>query len=233
MKYSKDKKFIGRMFDEISPTYDRLNHLLSGFQDKKWRRSAVKFLGSLNCEYNYILDLAAGSGDLGLEFLKLNPQKIYSVDLSVEMLKLNQNKLPKDVNITLQADAEDLPFENNFFDLCGIAFGVRNFESLERCIRQIHRVLKPEAKFLTIEMFKPQKNSITNKSFKLYFEKVLPKIGNAISKSDYAYDYLSESVDSFLTVEEYSALLEQNGFKIIKIRNNFLGFVHSVFAEKI
>ena len=232
MKFTRDKKFIGKMFDEISPTYDRLNHLLSGYQDKRWRKSAVKYLASLNTEYKYILDLAAGSGDLGMEFLKLNPKKIYSVDLSSEMLKLNQNKLPADINVTVQADAENLPFENDYFDLCGIAFGVRNFQSLENCIKQINRVLKPGAKFLTIEMFKPEKNTITNKSFKLYFEKVMPKLGNAISKSDYAYNYLCESVDNFLAVNEYSALLEEKGFKILKTKNNFLGFVQSVFAEK-
>jgi demethylmenaquinone methyltransferase/2-methoxy-6-polyprenyl-1,4-benzoquinol methylase len=233
MKYTKDKEFIGKMFDEISPTYDRLNHLLSGYQDRRWRRKAVRFLASLRNGYENILDLAAGSGDLGLEFVNLDPKKIYSVDLSAEMLKINREKLPGDINETIQGEAEHLPFQDKFFDLCGIGFGVRNFQNLENCIKEIHRVLKPGAKFVTIEMFKPEKETITNKSFKLYFEKILPKIGNKLSKSDYAYDYLFESVDNFLSVEKYSALLEQCGFSVIKRENNFLGIVHTVFAEKI
>lgn len=220
------------MFDEISPTYDRLNHLLSGYQDIRWRKKAVRFLATLQHEYNMILDLAAGSGDLGLEFLKLKPNKIYSTDLSAEMLKINAEKLPKDINVTKQADAEHLPFDDNFFDLCGIAFGVRNFQNLENCVKEINRVLKPGAKFVTIEMFKPEKKNFANKSFKLYFEKVLPKIGNTLSNSDYAYDYLFQSVDNFMSHNAYSALLEANGFKTIKMSNNFLGFVYSVFAEK-
>ncbi len=220
------------MFDEISPTYDRLNHLLSGYQDKRWRKKAVKYLASIGTNYDTILDLAAGSGDLGMEFLALNPKKIYSVDLSAEMLKLNKEKLPKDINEIIQAEAEHLPFKDSLFDICGIGFGVRNFQDLENCLREINRVLKPGAKFVTIEMFKPEKQTMANKSFKLYFEKVLPKIGNTLSNSEYAYDYLFQSVDSFMSHKAYSQLLEQTGFKTIKVTNNFLGFVYSVFAEK-
>jgi demethylmenaquinone methyltransferase/2-methoxy-6-polyprenyl-1,4-benzoquinol methylase len=233
LKYTKDKEFIGKMFDEISPTYDRLNHLLSGYQDIRWRRKAVKYLASIGSDYDYILDLAAGSGDLGMEFLALNPKKLYSVDLSGEMLKLNKEKLPKDINETIQADAEHLPLDNGLFDLCGIGFGVRNFQNLKNCLLEINRVLKPGGKFLTIEMFRPEKKTIVNKSFKLYFEKVLPKIGNTLSSSEYAYDYLFESVDSFMSHKAYCALLEETGFKTIKTTNNFLGFVYSVFAEKL
>jgi demethylmenaquinone methyltransferase/2-methoxy-6-polyprenyl-1,4-benzoquinol methylase len=233
MKYAKDKNFVGKMFDEISPTYDLVNHLLSGYQDKRWRKQAVKYLASLNKEYKFILDLAAGSGDLGMEFLKLSPEKIFSVDLSAEMLKINKSKLPVEVNETFQADAENLPFENNYFDLCGSAFGVRNFHNLGKCIDEIIRVLKPGGKFLTIEMFGRKKESFAQKSFRLYFEKLMPKLGNAISKSNYAYDYLFESVNNFLTVDEYSALLNKKGFKVLRIKNNFLGFVYSVFAEKV
>lgn len=233
MKYTKDKEFIGKMFDEISPTYDRLNHLLSGYQDKRWRKKAVKYLASLSGNYDNILDLAAGTGDLGTEFLNLKPQKIYSVDLSAEMLKINKEKLNSEINETIQAEAEHLPFESGLFSLCGIGFGVRNFQNLENCIKEINRVLKPGARFLTIEMFKPEKQTIANKSFKLYFEKVIPKIGNKLSNSNYAYDYLFESVDNFISVKNYSELLERNSFKILKTDNNFLGFVYSVFAEKL
>jgi demethylmenaquinone methyltransferase/2-methoxy-6-polyprenyl-1,4-benzoquinol methylase len=82
-------------------------------------------------------------------------------------------------------------------------------------------------------MFKPLKPNIANRSFRLYFEKVLPKLGNSLSKSRYAYNYLFESVDNFLTVKQYSEILEQNGLKILKSKNNFLGIVNTVFAEKL
>lgn len=221
------------MFDEISPTYDKLNHLLSGYQDNRWRKSAVKYLQFLQHEYPFILDLASGSGDLGAEFLKLKPQKIFSADLSLEMLKIDRQKLPEDINYPVKAEAEHLPFKTGYFDLCGIGFGVRNFENLDSCIIEICQVLKPGGRFVTIEMFKPAKSGLTNRSFRLYFEKILPKIGNTLSSSNFAYDYLFESVDNFITVQSYENLLQKNGFKILRSKNNFLGIVNTVFAEKM
>lgn len=232
MKYTKDPKFIGKMFDDISPTYDRLNHLLSGMQDVRWRKHAVKYLMTRSDNYYNILDLASGSGDLALAMLKLNPQNIYSADLSSEMLKLNEKKVNSNRNIVLQANAQYLPFEDNYFDLIGIGFGVRNFQKLALCIKEIARVLKPGGRFLTIEMFKSRKNNLTSKTFKLYFRKVLPKIGKLVSKSDYAYDYLFDSVDNFLNVKDYEKLLKAAGMKVEYEKNNFLSIVHTVIAVK-
>jgi demethylmenaquinone methyltransferase/2-methoxy-6-polyprenyl-1,4-benzoquinol methylase len=233
MKFTKDKKFIGKMFDEISPAYDKLNHLLSGYQDNRWRRAAVNMLKAINTDNSRILDLASGSGDLGVELLKLNPNVLYSADLSEEMLKINRVKLKSDFNISVRAEAEYLPFENDFFNVCGIAFGVRNFQNLEKCLIEINRVLIKGGRFLTIEMFKPQKRTVVNRSFRIYFEKVLPKIGNTVTGSKYAYNYLFESVDNFITVKEYGLLLEKCGFRIISLKNNFLGIVHTTIAEKL
>ncbi len=233
MKYTKNKQFIGNMFDEISPTYDRLNHLLSGYQDNRWRKGAVRYLASISKNYDNILDLASGSGDLGMEFLDLNPKKIFSGDLSLEMLKIDKSKLPTNINQVVKSEAEHLPFKTGYFDLCGIGFGVRNFEHLSECIMEISRVVKPGGKFVTIEMFKPLKPNIANRSFRLYFEKVLPKIGNRMAKSKYAYSYLFESVDNFINISEYAEILQKCGFKILKTKNNFLGIVYSVFAEKL
>ena len=233
MKFTKNKEFIGNMFDEISPTYDKLNHVLSGYQDNRWRKSAVKYLASLNPVYSNILDLASGSGDLGMEFLKLSPKKLVSADLSYGMLEINKQKLPAELNTVIKTEAQFLPFRDNFFDLCGIGFGVRNFEHLNECIIEISRVLKKGAKFVTIEMFKPERPNIANRSFRLYFEKILPKIGNKVSKSEYAYSYLFESVDNFLTPAEYIKLLDNAGFKLLKRKNNFLGIVNTVIAEKM
>jgi demethylmenaquinone methyltransferase/2-methoxy-6-polyprenyl-1,4-benzoquinol methylase len=95
MKYTKNKQFIGEMFDEISPLTISLTTILSGYQDNRWRKSAVKYLASISQNYENILDLASGSGDLGMEFLKLKPKKIFSADLSLEMLKIDKKNYPQ------------------------------------------------------------------------------------------------------------------------------------------
>jgi len=232
MAYTKDKKFIGKMFDEISPTYDKLNHILSGRQDKKWRKQAINYLGKQNLKYEHILDLASGSGDLAVEFLRLNPDKLFSVDLSLEMLKINKSKISSNINLPVKAEAEKLPFSDNFFNLIGIGFGVRNFDNLKICMKEIYRVIKPGGRFLTIEMFNTVRNGLVQKSFKLYFRNVLPRIGKLFSKNDYAYDYLFDSVDNFLSINEYTSILEETGFKIEYSKNNFLEIVNTIIASK-
>jgi demethylmenaquinone methyltransferase/2-methoxy-6-polyprenyl-1,4-benzoquinol methylase len=241
---SKDTKSIQRMFDVISPRYDLLNHLFTANKDRKWRREAVKYLENqlssvrppgeharsetARCKY-FILDLAAGTGDFAKEFLRLNPQCIYSVDISFEMLKINKGKVDSPNHVLVQANAEKLPFDDGFFDITGVAFGVRNFEHLENCIREVRRVLKPKGRFVTIEMFGDfQQNGL----FGWYFKKVIPKLGNLISKSKYAYNYLFDSVNSFMGVEEYADLLSRNGFRIDGVVNNFRGIVYTLFAVK-
>jgi demethylmenaquinone methyltransferase/2-methoxy-6-polyprenyl-1,4-benzoquinol methylase len=232
MKFDKNRKFVGKMFDEISPTYDRLNHIMSAFQDLRWRRKAVKYLLTINKSYKKIIDLASGSGDFGKEFLKLKPENIFSVDLSFEMLKINRQKIKSSANFQIKADSENLPFVNNCFDLCGIAFGIRNFENLEGCLREINRVLNNNGILFVTEMFKPGSERILNKSFKFYFEKLMPKLGNSVSGSSYAYNYLFESVDNFMTVQNFISLAQNSGFKLIKKLNNFYGIVYSVCFQK-
>lgn len=221
------------MFDEISPTYDKLNHIISGRQDLRWRRKAIKELKKQNLPYQNILDLAAGSGDLTVQLLKLFPENIYSADLTLEMLKLNKKKVNSPKNILIKCDALHLPFKDNYFDLVGISFGVRNFEELKNVILEINRVLKKGGQFLTIEMFKNPGKNLLLRFFSFYFSKIVPKLGNFISKSNYAYDYLFKSVDSFLSVTEYTQLLTNCGFEIRYIKNNFLGIVNTVIAQKI
>ena len=232
MKFTKNRQFVGKMFDEISPTYDTLNHFMSGFQDIRWRKKAVKYLLSLNRLYKNILDLASGSGDFGKEFLKLKPRRIYSVDISLEMLKINRQKINNNINHQIKADSENLPFVNNCCDLCGIAFGIRNFENLDKCLKEIHRVLNDNGILFVIEMFKPHSDRLFDKSFKFYFEKLIPKLGNSVSKSKYAYDYLCDSVDNFLPVDNFISLAQDSGFTLIRKVNNFSGIVYSVCLVK-
>ena len=168
------------MFDEISPTYDFLNHLFSGGQDLRWRKKAVKHLIRNNVKSTNILDLASGSGDLGVEFLKMNPENLVCADLSLEMLKINNKKISSLNHISVKSDAAVLPFDDNIFDLTGIAFGVRNFENLKMAADDIYRTLKPGGVFVTIEMFGNKSKSFINKVFSFYFKKVMPGIGNIL-----------------------------------------------------
>ena len=229
---SKITSLVSKMFDDISPTYDLLNHFISAGQDIRWRKKAINELKKYNSGYNYVLDLAAGSGDLTVQLLKLSPKKLFSADLSSEMLCILRKKIQHANNILVQADACNLPFQDDFFDLVGISFGVRNFEFLSKSLKEINRVLKTGGKFLTIEMFKTPSKSFIMKSFSLYFNKFVPRIGNLISRNKFAYDYLFKSVASFMSAEEYQNLLMDNGFKILHSKNNFLGIVNSIIASK-
>jgi len=231
--FTKNKKFISGMFDEISPTYDKLNHLFSANQDLRWRRKAVEYIQKQNTPISDILDLAAGSGDLGMEFLKLDPERLFSVDISSKMLKINEKKLNDSRNKIILAEAENLPFEDNCIDICGIAFGIRNFEKPEDCLIEINRVLKKGGLLLVIEMFRPERKKIINRLFNFYFSRLMPVIGNKIAKSNYAYQYLLSSVYSFLSVKEYCSMLRRNGYETIYRKNNFLGMVNTVTAKKI
>jgi len=230
---NKKKLVVGKMFDDISPTYDKLNHLMSGWQDIRWRKKAINELLKIKDSYEFILDIAAGSGDLTKQLLKLNPLYIFSADLSHEMLKINKRKIDDDKNIVLKCDALNLPFKNNFLDLAGVSFGVRNFEELENTIEDVHRILKSGGLFLTIEMFKNDKKNMILRCFSFYFSKIVPFLGKLLSKNSYAYSYLFKSVDSFLSVKEYLNLLQKKGFEITYKKNNFIGVVNTIIARKI
>lgn len=220
------------MFDEISPSYDLMNHFISGGRDLIWRKRGVKYLKLLNKNYGRILDLAAGSGDLGREFLKLKPQKMFSADLSERMLAQNRVKIKSDVNLQLKADAENLPFSDNYFNLCGIAFGIRNFEHLNNCIMEIKRVLKKKGVLFIIEMFRPEQNTVFNRLFGYYFNNIIPAVGNYFSHSTYAYSYLKYSVKNFIALRSFINMAEQNGFSLLKLTKNFSDIVYSVYLQK-
>jgi len=220
------------MFDSISSSYDRLNRILSGFQDVRWRKQAVGMLQHYKNKKPVVMDLASGSGDLGKEFLKLQPQLLYSVDISEEMLKICRKKINSEINKVILAESTDLPFENEHLDICGVSFGIRNFCNLDDSINEIRRVLKAGGAFLTIEFFKTENVNMKHKLFNFYFRKIIPFVGNKLSGSTYAYNYLFDSINEFMTVNEYRELLQQNGFSFKRIKNNFLDFVYTVYAEK-
>jgi demethylmenaquinone methyltransferase/2-methoxy-6-polyprenyl-1,4-benzoquinol methylase len=204
---------VEEMFDHISHRYDLLNHLLSANIDKLWRKKSIKMLHKFQpCS---ILDIATGTGDFAIAAAKLNPEKIVGIDLSEGMLKVGRQKIEKrglSHLIELQkADSEALPFDNNTFDAAIVAFGVRNFENLEKGLAEIYRVLRPGGAFIVLEFSLP-KNKVFRNLYFFYFIKVLPWLGRLVSKDNRAYTYLPESVREFPDGADFVRILEKTGF---------------------
>lgn len=190
---------IAAMFDRISPKYDALNHLLSLNIDKVWRYKVAKEVAKH--QPTNILDLATGTADLAIALAKRNPQaRIIGMDISEKMMEIGKVKIKKqglESQVELRyGDAAALPYERNCFDAVTVAFGVRNFEDLDKGLSEISRVLKPNGMVFILEFSMPEKFPI-KQAYRLYFKQILPKIGRWVSKDAKAYSYLPESVERF------------------------------------
>jgi demethylmenaquinone methyltransferase/2-methoxy-6-polyprenyl-1,4-benzoquinol methylase len=208
------KEQVAKMFDNISGRYDFLNHFLSLGVDRIWRRKAIRQLEGNRPKL--ILDVATGTGDFAVEALRLNPDKIIGIDISEGMLEVGRKKMIKHgfyPKIELRSgDSEKLPFEENKFDAIIVAFGVRNFENLERGLREMLRVLKPGGKVVVLEFSKPTVFPF-RQLYHFYFKFILPKIGRWVSHDSAAYTYLPESVQAFPDGKEFIAILSDLGYK--------------------
>lgn len=213
------KEQVAQMFDSISERYDFLNHMLSMNIDKGWRKKVVKIAAAENPKH--ILDVATGTGDLAIALTKANPEKITGIDISNGMLEVGRKKVAEKgmaSTITLQqADSENLPFEDNTFDVVSVAFGVRNFENLEKGLSEIRRVLKPGGKALVLEFSQPTGFPF-KQVYKFYFKNILPVLGKAISKDASAYTYLPESVNAFPHGKQFTEILQTVGFKNTRLQ---------------
>jgi demethylmenaquinone methyltransferase / 2-methoxy-6-polyprenyl-1,4-benzoquinol methylase len=209
-----DKKAqVEKMFDGIAPKYDLLNRLMSVGVDVIWRKKVVKLLA--NEPKTVFLDLATGTADLAIMLAKLNPQKIIGADLSQQMLNIGDTKIKKknlQHIIQLQKeDAENLSFESNFFQAATIAFGVRNFENLDKGLSELYRVIKPDGKLIILE-FSKVKTFPIKQLFGFYFRYIAPIYGKLFGSKE-AYVYLPESAKAFPEGDEMCRILQQIGFK--------------------
>lgn len=207
---------VEAMFDDIAPRYDLLNRVLSMGIDVWWRKRAIKLLGAaLESSPDELLDIATGTGDLAIEALSLNPKKIVGADISEGMLSHGRAKLVEkglsDRIEMVQADAADLPFEEDRFDGALVAFGVRNFENLQAGLAGIRRVLKPGAPLVVLEFSHPTAFPV-KQTYEWYSKHVLPRIGRRISKNEEAYTYLPESVAAFPDGKAFLDNMEAVGF---------------------
>jgi demethylmenaquinone methyltransferase / 2-methoxy-6-polyprenyl-1,4-benzoquinol methylase len=207
------KQQVARMFDSISGNYDFLNHFLSLGIDIRWRKKAINLLA--DGKPKIILDVATGTGDFAVETLKLNPEQVIGVDISEGMLEVGRKKMKArgyEHKIDLRlGDSENLPFEENKFDAVIVAFGVRNFENLEKGLSEMHRVLKPGGRMVVLEFSKPRAFPF-KQLYNFYFNFILPKIGRLISRDPAAYTYLPESVQAFPDGDDFTSILKRLGF---------------------
>lgn len=214
------KEQVATMFNNISKTYDFLNHFMSLGIDIIWRKKAIGELKKDNPQH--ILDVATGTGDFAFESLKiLNPRKIIGVDISQGMLEIAREKIAKrglseKFEVRL-GDSEGLLFEDNSFDAVTVAYGVRNFENLEKGISDMLRVLKPGGKVVILEFSKPKAFPV-KQLYNFYFQSITPTIGKIFSKDNSAYKYLPESVAAFPDGENFTALMKRVGYKNTKNR---------------
>lgn len=210
------KEQVASMFDNISPRYDFLNHLLSLGIDVLWRKKAVKLLKERTPRPEIIIDIATGTGDFALEALSLNPKKIIGVDISAGMLEVGRKKMQArgvDQIVDMQlGDSEQLPLEDNYADAIIVAFGVRNFENLEKGLAEMRRVLKPNGTCVILEFSQPRRFPF-KQVYNAYFRYILPRIGKLVSKDSSAYTYLPESVHAFPDGNAFLAILNNLGFK--------------------
>lgn len=218
-KNSPDQKKlqVAQMFNNIAHKYDFLNHFLSLNIDKIWRKKAINKLKSQNPKK--ILDIATGTGDLAIQCNKIiKPDHIIGIDISTGMLEVGTKKIEKknlQDKIQLQeGDSENLKFEDSTFDAATVAFGVRNFENLEKGLSEINRVLKPKGQFVVLEFSKPEKFPV-KQAYNFYFKNILPFLGKIFSKDNSAYTYLPESVDNFPYGKKFVGKLEKAGFENI------------------
>lgn len=214
------KEQVADMFNNIAKTYDFLNHFMSLGIDVIWRKLAINELKK--DKPAHILDVATGTGDFAFEALRiLKPDKITGVDISAGMLDIAKQKISKrglgDKFQVKLGDSEKLPFTDNEFDAVTVAYGVRNFENLEKGLADMFRVIKPGGKAVILEFSKPKVFPV-KQLYNFYFNYITPGIGKLFSKDARAYTYLPESVAAFPDGKNFTAVMDKVGFKNTKSR---------------
>jgi demethylmenaquinone methyltransferase/2-methoxy-6-polyprenyl-1,4-benzoquinol methylase len=206
------------MFGRIANRYDLLNHLLSANVDKRWRRIvATRVRDKLSSSSACVLDVACGTGDLSLTLFEITGARVVGTDFCRPMLAIAAGKLSSQVRL-IESDALRLPFRSGSFDAVTIAFGLRNLSSVENGLAELRRVLKPGGWVAVLEFSSPS-NPMFRAVYGLYFRKVLPVIGGALSGSLNAYAYLPASVQKFPDQAQLALLMKQAGFDQVEYQN--------------
>jgi len=219
------KKQLTKMFNFIARRYDFLNHFLSAGIDRSWREKAIKELKNIHPKL--ILDVATGTGDLAITANKvLRPDKVIGIDISEGMLELGRKKIQK-LNLVdkielLSGDSETINYGNSSFDAITVAFGVRNFEDLEKGLREMQRVLKPGGKISILECTMP-KAFLVRVFYSFYMFTIVPVFGKLFARNKKAYKYLNNSVQAFPDRKNFLNIMNKAGFSKTYYKSLSLG----------
>ena len=225
---------VEQLFDNIAPTYDALNHTLSFGFDRVWRRRAIRSLAAYNPAS--VLDVATGTGDFALAIARdLKLSQVTAVDISEGMMSVGREKAAReglhDVVCFQKEDCSHLSFSDESFDAVSVTFGVRNFENLDACLCEMHRVLNKGGHLVLLELSYPH-NRLWRFLFNIYSKVVMPVVGRIISGDDSAYTYLPETMAAFPQGEVMREILLKNGFSQASFRRLTMGICTLYIAEK-
>ena len=225
---------VEQLFDNIASTYDALNHTLSFGFDRAWRRKAIRALAAYNPAS--VLDVATGTGDFALAIAReLKLRQVTAVDISEGMMSVGREKAAReglhDVVCFQKEDCSHLSFSDDSFDAVTVTFGVRNFENLDACLCEMHRVLNKGGHLVLLELSYPH-NRLWRFLFNIYSKVVMPVVGRLISGDDSAYTYLPETMAAFPQGEVMREILLKNGFSQVSFRRLTMGICTLYIAEK-
>ena len=225
---------VEQMFDNIAPTYDKLNHRLSWDIDKGWRKKAIRYLKPFNPQT--ILDIATGTGDFAILAAEmLNPKRLVGADISEGMMEIGRKKVKaKGLQDIISFEKEDclkLSYPDNSFDAVTAAFGIRNFASLDKGLQEMCRVLKPGGHLSIVELTTPVSFPMRH-LFHIYSHSVLPVYGRLISKDTSAYSYLTKTIEAFPQGERMTDILHEAGFSKASFKRLTFGICTMYMATK-
>ena len=225
---------VEQMFDNIAPTYDKLNHRLSWDIDRGWRRKAIKALAPYSPQS--LLDIATGTGDFAiLAAQMLKPKRLVGADISEGMMQIGREKVASlglsDIVTFEKEDCCHLSYNSDTFDAVTAAFGIRNFADLDAGLREMYRVLKPGGHLSIVELTTPVKFPM-KQLFRIYSHTVLPVYGRLISRDTSAYSYLTKTIEAFPQGERMVDILMKAGFAEASFRRLTFGICTMYFATK-
>lgn len=224
----KSSASVKAMFDDIAHSYDLLNGLLSANQDTLWRARSAKRLCVRRGER--VLDLCCGTGELTRELARQTPEaQVIGADFSPKMLDIARRDSPSSIRY-IEADALDLPFQNDEFDALSVAFGARNFENTRAGLREMNRVLQPNGRVLVLEFMRPT-SPLLGRFFGI-FNTLFAPVGRLVSHHATAYTYLPQSVGGFYSRREFEQLLREEGFVNIRSFDHTFGVATAFLAQK-
>lgn len=228
------KENIDVLFDSIAPNYDALNHLMSFDIDKLWRKRTVGVISEMGKNLR-ILDVATGTADLALASMKCDPDHVYGIDISKNMLEIGRKKVAdrgfSDKIELIESSSENIPFDDNSFDVVMVAFGVRNFANLGKSLSDMRRVTKRGGAVVVLEFSHPRRFPF-KQLYQFYLFKVIPFVGKMISKDKDAYSYLSESINQFPDNDDFLKIMSETGYENVRQKRLTFG-VASIYVGNV